>query len=467
MDQELVILLVMIGAFLLSNFLLHFPVSLGMALSAVLGALVYGIFYSGDISGLGRHLFEGTFTYLDTVLIIAMAMIFMTFIQESGAMGALNNAIVTRFYKKPTIMLILLMIIVMFPGMITGSSTAGVLAAGSIVAPILMLIGVPKDKTGAVIAVGAILGMAAPPVNIPALLIAGGVDMPFSGFDVPLLLITLILGIFTVLFICRKYCRNIDIEELKTHLDSETGKKYGIRVYIPVLVLALVLIIRMIPSILSIFGAKGGFVDWFTQFSSKIAGIAMPLTFLICALLAIIPGCGKKFNVIKSCKEALNTTIPVLGKLMGVGMFIQILTLTGARGWIVSACLKLASIGGTEVTFTIGTILLLLAIAIVCPAFGAVSSYGSATVLGVPFLIVLMDVKFPAASEIIMACALSTIVCCGDLMPPTALSGNYAADLVGVKYSKVLKHVGVPVAVCIVFCLAVLLLAEQLKFLAA
>lgn len=61
---------------------------------------------------------------MDTVLIISMAMIFMTVIQKSGALEALNAVIVSRFHKVPAVMLILLMLIIMFPGMITGSSTA-------------------------------------------------------------------------------------------------------------------------------------------------------------------------------------------------------------------------------------------------------------------------------------------------------------------------------------------------------
>lgn len=59
-------------------------------------------------------------------------------------------------------MLILLMLIIMFPGMITGSSTAAVLSAGAIVAPILLMMGIPAPQTGAILAVGAIMGMAAP-----------------------------------------------------------------------------------------------------------------------------------------------------------------------------------------------------------------------------------------------------------------------------------------------------------------
>ena len=160
----------MLGVFLIGNLLLKLPVSISMILGAVAGALVAG-------EGIPiRHLFEGCFTYVDTILIISTAMLFMTAIQRSGALEALNALIVTKFYKVPALMLILLMFIVMFPGMITGSSTAAVLSAGAIVAPILLKIGIPKERAGAILAVGAIMGMAAPPVNIPAMLIAGGVE---------------------------------------------------------------------------------------------------------------------------------------------------------------------------------------------------------------------------------------------------------------------------------------------------
>ena len=112
MEFELVIFLVMLGVFLLGNFLLKLPVSLSMAAGAS-RALVGG-------EGIPlRHLFEGTFVYMDTVLIISMAMIFMTVIQKSGALEALNAVIVSRFHKVPAVMLILLMLIIMFPGMIT------------------------------------------------------------------------------------------------------------------------------------------------------------------------------------------------------------------------------------------------------------------------------------------------------------------------------------------------------------
>ena len=402
MDIELICLLVMLGAFLLANLLLKLPVSLSMIIGAVAGALV-----AGDGIPL-RHIFEGSFAYLDTFLIISTAMLFMTAIQESGALEALTATIVSRFYRVPVLMLILLMFIIMFPGMITGSSTAAVLSAGALVSPVLIMIGIPREKAGAFIAMGAIMGMAAPPVNIPAMLICGGVDMPFVGFEGPLFLITIACGIFSVLFLGLKYCKHLDFARLQPSLDMETGKQYGFKLYIPILFLVVMLLVsKLFPG--------------FPQLGTA-------LIFLLAAVIGIFT--GKKFNPWTSALKAMETTIPVLAKLVGVGAFIQVMTLVGARGWIVVSCLSL------------GSVLLYVAIATIMPAFGAISSYGSASVMGVPFLLVLLQ---SSGVDDITICAMLAFICClGDLMPPTALAGNYAAAAVELKYAPVLKNCVVP-----------------------
>lgn len=410
----------MIGVFLLSNFLFKLPVSFSMALGAIGGGLVAG-------EGIPiRHLFEGTFVYIDTFLIIATAMIFMRVIEKSGAMDGINTAIVKKFYNKPALMLILLMFMIMFPGMITGSSTAAVLSAGSIVAPMLMLMGIPAPQTGAIVAVGSIMGMAAPPVNIPAMLIAGGVDMPYIGFEGPLLFLTLPVAIFTVLFIGLKYTKNIKLENIQDSLRKDLSKKYGFKLYLPIIVIIILLLGSRI-------------------FPTTIPNLGMPLIFIIGSIVGLFT--GEKVNFLHTSKDAINTTIPVLGKLIGVGMFIQIMTLTGVRGFIVVSCLSL------------GPILLYVAIATVMPGFGAVSSYGAASVLGVPFLLALLS-----GNQIVTASALSFICSMGDLMPPTALAGNYAASLVREKYSKVLKHCVVPFIVAVLFGIITIIYSNQLSF---
>ncbi len=422
MEIELIVFLVMLGTFLLGNFLVKLPVSLSMVAGAVAGALVAG-------EGIPlRHLFEGTFVYMDTLLIISTAMIFMTVIQESGALEALNAAIVTKFHKTPAVLLIFLMLIIMFPGMITGSSTAAVLSAGAIVAPILLLMGIPAPQTGAILAVGAIMGMAAPPVNIPAMLIAGGVDMPYIGFEAPLAFLTFPGAIFTVLFIGLRYCKNLDYDKIKGGLNLEIGQKYGVKLYVPILVVIVLMVAcRALPNL--------------------VPNLGMPLIFLIGSAVGLFT--GKRFNALKVVQDAMQTTVPVLGKLMGVGMFIQIMTLTGVRGYIVINC------------FGFGLVVLYAAVCLVMPAFGAVSSYGAASVLGVPFLLALLS----TGDQVIIAAALSFICSLGDLMPPTALAGNYAAQIVGERYFKVLRYCMVPFAACVLFALFTLLKSGSLGFL--
>ena len=423
MDIELICLLSMLAVFLLANLLLKLPVSISMILGAVVGALVGG-------QGIPlRHLFEGTFTYVDTILIISTAMLFMTVIQESGALEALNAFIVTRFYRVPALMLILLMLVIMFPGMITGSSTAAVLSAGALVAPVLLLIGIPKEKAGAIIAIGAIMGMAAPPINIPAMLIGGGVDMPYIGFDGQLFLLTIPCAIFAVLFLGLKYCKNLDIEKLKDGLDTEIGKKYGFKLYIPIIVLFVLLVV--------------------SKAFPKFPQLGTCLIFLISAIVGLFT--GKKFNFWEKSLSAMETTIPVLAKLMGVGMFIQVLTLVGARGWIVVSCLGLGMVFVYIATFTI------------MPGFGAISSYGAASVIGVPFLLVI--IQNTACNDIMVAAVLAFTCCLGDLMPPTALAGNYAAQIVGLKYKKVLACCVIPFLVCIAVAVAVIFNTNALAFL--
>ena len=406
MSIELITFVVMIAVFLAGCFAAKLPVSISMVLSAIAGALVGG-------EGVPlRHLVEGMFSYVDTILVIATAMIFMKVIQESGALDAIASVIIERFHKVPALMLCLIMLIIMFPGMITGSSTASVLSAGSIMAPVLMLMGVPMLETASILAMGGILGMIAPPTNIPAMVIGAGIDIPYSGFGLPLTLLTFPLAALFVLMLGYKYVKKMNYLEVQAKLNTESRKKFGFKVYIP-LILAIVLmtLTKLVPAF----------------------SIGMPLVFLISAVV----GCftGYKINILKVAKDSVNSVLPVMGILMGVGMFIQIMTLTGVRGFIVTFCMGLPEWARY------------LAIAISMPLFGAVSSFGSASVLGVPFLL-----TFLAQDEIIVASALSLIAGLGDMMPPTALAGIFAAQVVGMeKYTPVLKKCMIPCLIIIVW----------------
>jgi len=421
-SQEIIIFIIMVGVFMLGCFLLKFPVSVSMMLASIMGA-VFGLILEGQPLDL-RQLVEGPFSMLDTILVISTAMIFMKVIENSGALEALSVTIIKRFHKHPAILLILIMLVVMFPGMITGSSTAAVLSAGSIMAPVLVLMGLDKVSAASIIAMGGLLGMIAPPVNLPAMIIGGGIDTPYVGFAVPLLILTLPLAVFSALYLGLKSAKAMKYDEVKEHLNFEIGEKYGFRLYIPIIVLVVIMLLAKVAKV--------------------IYDPGMPLMFLISAAIGFFT--GKKINVFYTILSALHDALPVMGILMGVGMFIQIMTLTGVRGLIVVFCLS------------IPPAMLYLAAAISIPLFGAVSSFGAATVLGVPFALAFLN-----HNTIITISALSLIASLGDMMPPTALAGMFAAQVMGLpKYTDVLKRCMLPMLVLLVYSVVIILCSNQL-----
>jgi len=393
--------LAMVGTFIVSVFALRFPVAVALLAASVIGALAGG--HGVPI----RHLVEGTVGFLDVMLIIAMAMVFMRLVQASGMLDTVAHYLIRAFKERPAVLLVAMMLFTMSAGMITGSSTAAVLTTGAIVAPAFMTMGLSRERTGAVIAIGGILGMIAPPVNIPVMIIGSGVDMPYIGFELPLLALTLPTAVVAVLVMAWPSVRGraVDLEALPPSQHAE----HGWLLYLPLaLLVVLVALERGLPSLMPALG--------------------MPLTFTIASVAA--PLTGRRTKVMATVREAVKAALPVLAILAGVGMFLQVMTLTGVRGLVVSWLTGLP------------TGLLLVSIAVSMPLFGAVSAFGSASILGVPFILALLG-----RNEIVVGAALSLMAGMGDLMPPTALAGLFAAKVVQVgNYTRVLLPCLLPAA---------------------
>jgi TRAP-type C4-dicarboxylate transport system permease large subunit len=302
------------------------------------------------------------------------------------------------------------MFLVMLPGMLTGSSTACCLTTGALVAPVLIRLGVPSKKAAAFIAIGAVLGMIAPPINIPVMIIGGGIDMPYVGFALPLLLATVPLALVAVAILAYPWLRKrekIDETELERELERMESVRLSPRLFLPFVVL--IVLMTGEQTLPGVFPSLG-----------------MPLQFLIASASAFLT--GRRCDVLESATGAVKDAIPVLGILMGVGMFVQIMTLTGVRGFVVVSALS------------IPPWLLYASIALTVPAFGAISSFGAASVLGVPFILALLS-----RDQIVAASALALIAGLGDLVPPTALAGIFAAQVTGEKdYFTVLRQCVLP-----------------------
>ncbi|MBU4253970.1 MAG: TRAP transporter large permease subunit [Acidobacteria bacterium] len=416
---DYLIFLSMVGLFALLAMLFKIPIGLSLALSAVAGSILGG-------HGIAlRHLIEGSFGYFDTILIIFCAMIFMKGLEASGILDGITSSLLTTFHRRKAGLLLTLMFLLMFPGMITGSSTAAVLSTGALVAPVLLKLGMSRVRTAALIAMGAILGMIAPPVNILVMIMGAGVDMPYIGLTLPLLILTIPLAVLFSLILGYRHIHTVGAEELRSILPSSPRRTQGLRTAVPPLL---------------VFGWLLGQA----AFPRLIPDIGIPAVFLLGSLGCLV--CGGKFNPFKVTQDAVRDSMPILAILAGVGMFIQIMTLTGGRGWTVMSFLSLPPA------------LLYLGIAVSMPLFGAVSAYGSASILGVPFILALIS-----KNAVFTSSALSAVASLGDLMPPTALAGMFAAQVVGEpNYFKVLKLCLLPALMLLAAGIGLMLLAGPL-----
>ncbi len=421
----------MLVLFIVLNFRFRWPVGLALAAAAVLGGLIGGVPLLNPVidgfemygDNLWRHLLEGGFVYIDAMLIMATALFFMQVIEQNGLLAALSGWILRSLGRQPALLAIGMAAFVAFPGLLTGLTTASVLTTGAIAAGPLMRMGMPRARAGAFIAIAAILGMVAPPVNLPVMIIGSGVDMPYLGFTLPLLLLSAPLLVVCALWLGYGPLKKGDLAAALEGLEeAESGKAL---LLLPLLVvLALMTAPRLLPG--------------------TVPSLGLPLIFMLGALAGLFT--GKPLNLPVAFRIAVRQALPVMAILVGVGCFIQIMTLTGQRGELVLSVLALPE----WLTY--------LGIGVSMPVFGAVSAFGSASVLGVPFLLALLG-----KPEIWVGAGLSMMAALGDLMPPTALSGIFAAQVVGESnYFRVLKVCLGPALLMLLWGLAIIIFSPQL-----
>lgn len=443
---ELLYFLVMIAVFIVMLLVVKAPSGISMMVSALVGGILYCII-SGEQFSL-RYYVDGAFGYFDTILIITAAMIFMGGLQACGALDYLSALLVKKLHKYPTLLLLSFMLIIMFPGMVTGSSLASIVSSGALLAPIMVKMGIPKAKAGAIVAFGAVLGMIAPPINVPVMAICDVADIPFQGFTLPLLALTIPPAIFAVLFLGRKYVKEINLDEMAEVIDfsildknvknvekeqDENNDEKPVKVkkglnWTCLIGLFILIILIILESVLPrIFGSLG-----------------MTLIFIIATIPTFFTGRKVKPHMV--VKDGVYKSFSAMALLAGVGMFVEVLTWIGARGWFVANALSLPSI------------LQYVAIAVTLPVFGGISAFGSASILGGPFVM-----AFLALDNIIVASALSLLAALGEFLPPTAMSATFAGQAVGEeKYIKITKAALIPFFVILVYAMLFIIVVARI-----
>lgn len=394
-------------------------------LAALVGALVAGAGF--DVF---RHFAEGSVTYFDIGLIFIFATLFMNILKESGAMDLIVRWIIRVFGGKKILFLILLMVVMLIPGALTGAGSISVLVVGGTVSAALGAMGLKKERVAAIIFIVAGLSAAAPPVNVWAMMTCAGTAVPYVGFTWPLLVPVLILGLFTVLFLGWKG-KIPNIQEALKAIPEPVGLSVR-SVAIPFIALiALMALPRIIP------------------FDFPMLGL--PLSFAISALVAWLMN-YKRIKIFRVFSDTVAQLTPLLATTVVVGMFVQVMSFNGTKGlfslWIVTAPMAL----------------LYIILPFVIPISEGLLTYGGVAVLGIP-LIWMFNAR--GINTVIALAGLTLLWPLGDGLPPTKLIGRLTVDTVGYKgsYGKFLKECIVPWIAITVVGILMVAFSNQLSFL--
>jgi len=425
-----IIALVMVGVYALAKWKLS--VEWSMLLSGVAGGIAGAFTNTPEIGQLSRHLVEGAFTYLDVVLIFITATIFMNIVRESGGVNYIVRSIIKNFYNRRVIALILLMVILLIPGALTGAGSVSLLVVGTPVALALGYLGIPKIKVTAILFILAGLSAAAPPVNIWAMITCAGTAIPYVGFELPLAIPILILGTFTILFLGWRREGSVNLEAALKEMPEVPKRMSGWRVLLPFLVF---------------FGLVIAYRFW--PFSMPILGL--PLEFVIVALISFLVS-PKRINILVLSRETVKQLLPLIATMVIVGILQQIMTATGVRGLISFSVIS------------IPLILLFISLAVIIPVSEGILTYGAAAVLGIPLIWYFDSIGLHATIAI---AGLSLLWPLGDGLPPTALIGRISVMVSEYKgsYWSFLKNTWIPWLVITLVGILMVVFSARLAFL--
>lgn len=426
-----IILIVMAAAYGVAN-RKKLSVELCMISAAIAGGFAGAFIRTPPIDQLARHLVEGTFTYLDVMLVFVTATIFIKIVAESGGVNYVVRGIIKAFYNARVVALLLIMIVVLIPGALTGAGSVSILTVGAPSALALGYLGISKKRVAAILFIIAGLSAAAPPVNIWAMIISAGTAIPYVGFELPLGIPVLLLGTFTMLTLGWKREKKLTLEDVLKDMPLVPEKMRWWRVALP---------------FLAFFGSIVVSRIW--PFSVPILGL--PLQFTAAAVVAYIVS-PKKMNILTLSRDTVKLLLPLLATMAVVGSLQQIMTATGVRGLISYAVISTP------------LVLLYILLLFLLPVSEGVLTYGGAAIIGIPLVWFLDSIGLHAT---VVIAGLSLIWPLGDGLPPTALIGRLTVMMTEYKgsYGSFLKQTWLPWIVITIVGILMIIYSAKLGFL--
>ena len=426
-SETTMVLAVMVITFALASWKLKSP-ELSMGVTAIAGALAGGL-------GFPVRLFvEGTFTYFDVAFTFLTASIFINFYSETGAMDTLVRKMVERFYGVKWVLFFLLAVIMLIPGALTGAGSVSMFVVGGMVATVLRFMGISDRRIVAFIYVTSMLAAVAPPINLWVMLMCAQANMPYVGFELPLLAPIVLITIFTVFYLLRGGTPESK-EQILAELPRVPEGMNWFRLSLPLAVFVVLLLLSKYAAF-------------------KIPTLGIPLIFLISTAAAMLvspqrKGLRRWYEVLTATSEQV---FPLLATVISVGVLVNIMTATGVRGLI-------------AITFvTLPVALIYVFAPVVLPFAQGALSYSSGISLGTPLIFLFNSV---GVNVTIVATALSLLFPLGDCLPPSRISGRVAVDVSGYKgsYMSFLGAIAVPALFMAAVAVGMLVYANDFRWL--
>lgn len=424
-----IVLVAMVAAFVISSLLFKSP-DISLAIAATV-AVCFGCGF-GWTDSLPRVLVEGLFVNLDIALLFIAASIFVNIYSKTGAIDVVTRKIVSRVNNK-WILLAIMGVMMIIPGALTGAGSISIFVLGSMVTTVVSAMGLSKKKTAAFVFMFAIMSAAAPPVNLWAMMIASGCDIPYVGFDVPLLAPLTVCALFTIIFLGWG-SKPKTKEEILAQL-PEAPKMSAWRIVTPLVVL------------IALFLASN-------YLAHAIPVLGLPLMFIICAIVAAL--CNPMKMGFKDYLKIINDTFeqifPLIATVLSVGILQNAMSATGVKGLI----------GITFITMPV--YLIYATVLFIAPMLQGALNYGSAVVFGAPLIFMFNSMGYDPK---IAAIALSLMFPIGDCLPPSRITGRLAIEATGYegKYTSFLLTVLAPCLVLGLISLAMLIWPNSFTFL--
>jgi hypothetical protein len=411
-----IILALAVGLFLGLHLLLRWPLPLTFIVVSIATALV------GDFGFPFRHLVEGGFGFVNLVLALFAGAFFGHMMRRSGAADAAAAGIVRATAGRVLPVLALASLPLFVVGMFVGIAGVAVLSAGVFAVPALRRIGYDDATIAAFVAVMATAGMIAPPMNVPALLIADGVNMPWSNVAKPLLALALPLAAAALAWFA--WCGP---RKVVAPVGDDGGFWATLRGLAPLAVIVVVWVAVR-------------------TFDRVLVDPASPLVLVIGALAAL-PMLPRKEVRAAIVDAFTGTPLALAAVLVSVGVLVQVMTLTGVRGWLVISTMSL------ETPWNYPSLLLGMPL-----LGGALTAMAASDVLGVPAAF-----SFIGQDMILNVAALSGLASLSEFVPPTSISAALACYVVGGgTVAQVFRRAWPPLAVLAALALAMLAFAPRL-----